>query len=468
MVKVELDKQKEYIKKIRELNDAYYKETGKRRKYFTLTMGCQMNSHDSEKLSGMLNEMGYAETHEEENADFVIYNTCCVRENAELKVYGKLGRLKHYKEKNPDLKIAVCGCMMQQDGVLETIKNKYRQVDIVFGTFNTYKLPELISANIEGGSAVFDVWKEQKEIIEDLPSIREYKYKAGVNIMYGCNNFCSYCIVPYVRGRERSREASDIIREIKALAADGVKEIMLLGQNVNSYGKTLESKTTFAELLRSINNIAGIERIKFMTSHPKDLSRELILAMKDCEKVCNYLHLPVQSGSDIILKKMNRHYTKADYLKLIDDIKREMPDIMISTDIIVGFPGETEKDFEETLDVVRKVGYSTAFTFIYSKRTGTPAAAMENQVDEAVIKDRFARLLNVLNPLVHSINERQLGKTLDVLVEEKSRNGEGLMTGRAFNNSLVHFAGGENLIGQIVKVRITDNKTFYLIGERIG
>lgn len=463
----ELARQMEYIREIRQENDRYFAETGKHKKFYSLAMGCQMNAHDSEKLEGMLDEMGYERTQEETEADFIIYNTCCVRENAELKVYGKLGWLKHYKKENPDAVVALCGCMMQQDTVLETIRQKYRHVDLVFGTFNLYKLPELMKTRAESGCTVFDIWQENQEVVEDLPSIRHFPYKASVNIMFGCNNFCSYCIVPYVRGRERSRTPEDILAEVRKLAADGVKEVMLLGQNVNSYGKNLENPVSFAELLRMVNEVEGIERIRFMTSHPKDMSDELILAMKECDKVCKNLHLPFQSGSTEILKKMNRHYTKEGYLELVRKVREAMPEITLSTDIIVGFPGETEEDFQETLDVIRQARYCTAFTFIYSKRTGTPAAKMENQVPEDVVKDRFDRMLQVLNPIVHEVTEEQVGKVLPVLVEEVSKHDENILTGRTEQNTLVHFSGSKDLIGQMVPVKIIENKTFYVIGERI-
>ena len=464
----ELARQLEYIRAIRAENDAFAAENGRKKKFYSLAMGCQMNAHDSEKLEGMLDEMGFDRTDEETEADFIIYNTCCVRENAEQKVYGKLGWLKHYKEtKNPDAVIALCGCMMQQETVLQTLRQKYRHVDIVFGTFNLYKLPELVATRMESGETVYDIWQEQHEVVEDLPAIRHFPYKASVNIMFGCNNFCSYCIVPYVRGRERSRTPEDILAEVRRLAADGVKEVMLLGQNVNSYGKNLETPVSFAELLRMVNEVEGIERIRFMTSHPKDLSDELIQAMADCDKVCKYLHLPVQSGSDEILRRMNRHYTKESYMELVRKARAAMPDITLSTDIIVGFPGETEEDFQETLDVIRQSRYSTAFTFIYSKRTGTPAATMENQVPEDVIKDRFDRMLNMLNPIVHEVHEEQLGKVMTVFAEEASKQDKTVLTGRADNNMLVHFKGTEDLIGQMVPVKITENKTFYLIGERM-
>jgi tRNA-2-methylthio-N6-dimethylallyladenosine synthase len=463
----ELSRQLEYMHIIREKNDVFEHETGKKKKFYSLAMGCQMNAHDSEKLEGMLDEMGYERTEEETEADFVIYNTCCVRENAEQKVYGKLGWLKHYKKEKPDTVIALCGCMMQQDSVLQTLRKKYRHVDIVFGTYNLYKLPELMNTRMESGETIYDIWQEHEEIVEDLPSIRHYPYKASVNIMFGCNNFCTYCIVPYVRGRERSRMPEDILDEVKTLAADGVKEIMLLGQNVNSYGKNLDEPVSFAKLLRMINEIEGIERIRFMTSHPKDLSDELIEAMKDCDKVCRSLHLPIQSGSSEILRRMNRNYTKESYLETVRKVKEAMPEITLSTDIIVGFPGETEEDFQETLDVIRKVGYSTAYTFIYSKRTGTPAATMENQVEEDIIKDRFDRMLKVLNPMIHEINEKMVEKEVMVLAEEISKHNENVLTGRADNNALVHFEGNKDFIGKLVPVRIIENKTFYFIAERI-
>ncbi len=461
-----LEKQNKNIEKIKKWNDDCFEKTGKRRNFYCLTMGCQMNAHDSEKITAILSKMGYDKTDVENEADFIIYNTCCVRENAEEKVFGKLGFLKHLKRQNPDLIIALCGCMMQEDFVIDKIRQSYRYTDIIFGTFNFHKLPELILSRIETGEQVIDIWKEHGEIVEDTDYDREYSYKASVNIMYGCNNFCTYCIVPYVRGRERSREKEDILNEIRHLVKDGVKEITLLGQNVNSYGKTLAEPVTFAQLLREVNEIEGLERIRFMTSHPKDLSDELIYAMRDCDKVCNYLHLPFQAGSNTVLKKMNRGYTKEKYLSLVEKIRKEIPDIMISTDIIVAFPQETEEDFEDTLDVVRKSNFSTAFTFIYSKRIGTPAAKMEGQVDEKTAHNRFNRLLETLNSGIHSLQENKVGKTFDVLVEKPSSQ-EGIMTGRSTDNTLIHFKGDESLIGKTVNVKISENKTFYLIGEMI-
>jgi len=464
--KEEIERQRDFMSKIKDLNDEFEKKYNRKKTMFISTFGCQMNAHDSEKIYGMLKAMGFVDSASEKDSDFVIYNTCCVRENAENKVYGNLGFLKHAKEDNPFMKIALCGCMMQEDNVIEIIRKKYRHVDIVFGTFNLYKLPELIYTNIETGSPVFDIWKEHGDIVEDLPSIRKYKFKASVNIMFGCDNFCSYCIVPYVRGRERSRRSEDILNEVKALAEDGVKEVTLLGQNVNSYGKNLDENINFAGLLRKVNEIDGIERIRFMTSHPKDLSPELILAMSECEKVCNHIHLPFQAGSNNILEKMNRKYTKEKYIKLVEDIKKAVPDISVTTDIIVGFPGETKEDVDETIDVVEKVRFNGAFTFIYSKRTGTPASVMENQVPENEVKEQFNRVLEKLNPIVFEKNKEHIGKVFKVLAEEVSASDSHFITGRLEDNSIVHFKESKNVIGKIVDVEITGSKTFYLIGER--
>jgi tRNA-2-methylthio-N6-dimethylallyladenosine synthase len=436
-------------------------------KYFIMTFGCQMNAHDSEKLKGILEQIGYSETLKEEEADFVIYNTCCVRENAEQKVYGRLGHLKAIKRKNPNLLIAICGCMMQQEVVLNELKKSYRHIDIIFGTHNIYKLAELIETRLDSDETIIDIWDSHKDIVEDLPSIRKHLFKSCINIMYGCNNFCSYCIVPYVRGRERSRKAEDIINEVKNLVSDGVVEIMLLGQNVNSYGKNLDEPITFAKLLRKLQEIDGLKRIRFMTSHPKDLSDELIEAIRDCDKICNHLHLPFQSGSTKILDKMNRRYSKDKYLSLIDKIRAVRPDIALTTDIIVGFPGETEEDFLYTMDVVKKVKYDSAFTFIYSKRTGTPAATYENQISEDVIKDRFNRLLEVVNDISYEKSIEHKGKVYNVLVEEVNKQNDALVSGRLSDNHLVHFEGDKSLIGKIVSVKIKEAKSFYLIGELV-
>ena len=433
------------------------------------TFGCQMNARDSEKLTGILKCVGYKilPEEEEEEADFVIYNTCTVRENANLKVYGRLGKLGHIKESRHDMMIALCGCMMQEPDVVEKIKKDYKFVDMVFGTHNLYQFPELLYQALAQRQTVIEVWEGTERIVEELPVERKYSFKSGVNIMFGCNNFCSYCIVPYVRGRERSRKPEDIIEEIKELADDGVKEVMLLGQNVNSYGKGLDEEISFAELLRRVCKVYGIERVRFMTSHPKDLSDELIEVMASEHKICKHLHLPLQSGSSRILKEMNRQYSKEDYLALVDKIRAAMPDIALTTDIIVGFPGETEEDFLETMDVVRQVEFDSAFTFIYSKRTGTPAASMEDQVTEDVVKDRFGRLLVLVQEKAQRKNRSLQGKVLPVLVESINPQDPTLVSGRLENNSVVHFPGNENLIGQIVDVRLKEAKGFYYIGERL-
>ncbi|MGN0395174.1 MAG: tRNA (N6-isopentenyl adenosine(37)-C2)-methylthiotransferase MiaB [Coprococcus sp.] len=453
-----------FIKKNREYVINKSKELGRPLTCSVNTFGCQMNVRDSEKLLGILEQMGYEKT-DSENADFVIYNTCTVRENANRKVYGHLGILKHTKKSNPDMMIALCGCMMQEQEVVETIRTKYKFVDIVFGTHNVYKLAEIYYNRIASDSPVIDIWKDTDMVVEDLPATREFPFKSGVNIMFGCNNFCTYCIVPYVRGRERSRSPYDIIDEIKALAADGVVEVMLLGQNVNSYGKNLPEKVTFAELLEKVCQIDGIERVRFMTPHPKDLSDDLIEVIARNPKVCRHIHLPLQSGSSRILKAMNRHYTKEDYLALVEKIRAHIPDVSITADIIVGFPGETEEDFLDTLDVVEKVRYDTAFTFIYSKRTGTPAASMENGATKEEINDRYNRLFKRVQEISAEITQTFKGKTLPVLVEGISEYNDGLLTGRLSNNLLVHFEGCNSLIGHIVDVELVECKGFYFIGR---
>lgn len=430
------------------------------------TFGCQMNARDSEKLLGILEKVGYVEGTDEETADFVIYNTCTVRENANLRVYGRLGQLGAMKKKYPHKMIALCGCMMQEPEVIEKLKKSYRFVDLIFGTHNIYKFAELLTSAMQSDRTVIDIWKDTDKIVEDLPVERKYPFKSGVNIMFGCNNFCSYCIVPYVRGRERSRDPKAIIREIERLVADGVVEVMLLGQNVNSYGKNLDQPITFAQLLEQIEQIEGLERIRFMTSHPKDLSDELIAVMAKSKKICRHLHLPLQSGSSRLLKIMNRHYDKEQYLTLVEKIRAAMPDIALTTDIIVGFPGETEEDFEETMDVVRKVRYDSAFTFIYSKRTGTPAAKMEDQVPEDVVKVRFDRLLKEVQEIAAEKSAVLTGQIQDVLVESVNHQDDSLLTGRLGNNSVVHFPGSRELIGQIIPVRLDECKGFYYIGSR--
>ena len=461
---LEANLQYEYMDKAKEYVAKKSAELGRPLTFCVVTFGCQMNARDSEKLVGILEKIGYQET-EDEHADFVIYNTCTVRENANNKVYGRLGYLSNYKKKNPDMMIALCGCMMQEPTVVETIRKKYKFVNLVFGTHNIYKFAELLCNAFESDSTIIDIWKDTDKIVEDLPVKRKFSFKSGVNIMFGCNNFCSYCIVPYVRGRERSREPKDIIREIENLVADGVVEIMLLGQNVNSYGKNLENPVTFAELLREINNIEGLKRIRFMTSHPKDLSDELIEAMKDCDKVCKHFHLPLQSGSSRILKIMNRHYDKEQYLQEVEKLRKAVPDIALTTDIIVGFPGETEEDFLETMDVVKRVRYDSAFTFIYSKRTGTPAATMDNQVPDDVVKDRFDRLLKEVQTISNEKAMMLEGKTMKVLAEEMDGQDDKLITGRLDNNAIVHFPGDASMIGNIYNVKLVECKGFYYMGE---
>ena len=463
-----IQEQDRFIEAIAEKNSRFYAIHQTKPKYMIQTFGCQMNEHDSEKLCAMLDDMGYQRTMLAAECDLIIYNTCAVRENAELKVYGNLGQLKFNKRKNPDLKIAVCGCMMQKPHVVKELKSKYNHVDLVFGTHNLYKFPELLASSMESEGMLVDVWDVDGEVVEGLRSSRKFELKAFVNIMYGCNNFCTYCIVPYTRGRERSRTVEDIVNEIKELVANGTKEVTLLGQNVDSYGKTLDNPVTFAELLRIVNEIEGLERIRFMTSHPKDISDEVIYAMRDCDKVCEFMHLPVQCGSTRLLKKMNRHYSKEHYLEIIEKAKKEIPDIAFSTDLMIGFPGETEEDLLDTIDVVRKVKYDTAFTFIYSKREGTPAAKMEDQIPEDVKHERFNRVLAVVNEEIAKINESYQDKVVEVLVEGKSKTDDNVLTGRTRQNKLVNFTGGsEDIVGKLVNVKITSPKTFSLQGELV-
>lgn len=461
----ELVLQKEYMQKAASYVVDLEAQIGHKPLCCVTTFGCQMNARDSEKLLGILTQIGYTPTDREEEADFVIYNTCTVRDNANQRVYGRLGFLNSLKRKKPHLKIALCGCMMQENSVIEKIKKSYRFVDLIFGTHNIFKFAELLVTMFENHEMIIDIWQETDQIVEDLPVNRKYHYKSGINIMFGCNNFCSYCIVPYVRGRERSREPKDILREIERLVADGVVEVMLLGQNVNSYGKNLDTPITFAQLLQEVEQIEGLKRIRFMTSHPKDLSDELIEVMKRSHKICRHLHLPVQAGSDRILQAMNRHYTKAQYLALVDKIRTAMPDIAITTDIIVGFPGETLEDVEETIDVVRSVRYDNAFTFIYSKRTGTPAAAMENQVPEEIVKEGFDKLLKVVQDTARERAALLQGQVMEALVEEVNEQDESLMTGRLSNNMLVHFPADKNMIGKLVNVSLDICHGFYYTGH---
>jgi tRNA-2-methylthio-N6-dimethylallyladenosine synthase len=452
-----------YIAKCREKVSALAQKLGRKPTACTVNFGCQMNARDSEKLRGILEEVGYENTGSEE-ADFVLYNTCTVRENANVRVYGRLGALHGYKRKHPHMMIGLCGCMMQEDHVVQKLRKSYSFVNLIFGTHNIFKFAELLYTAFESEDMIIDIWKDTNEIVEDLPVDRKYSFKSGVNIMFGCNNFCSYCIVPYVRGRERSREPEAILDEIRRLVDEGVVEVMLLGQNVNSYGKNLENPVTFAQLLREVEKIEGLKRIRFMTSHPKDLSDELIEVMKTSKKVCKHLHLPLQSGSSRVLKEMNRKYDKERYLSLVEKLKREIPDLSLTTDIIVGFPGETEEDFLETMDVVDKAEYDAAFTFIYSKRSGTPAASKPDQVPEDVVKDRFDRLLKLVQEKGRERSSRFTGTVQEVLIEEESRDA-GILTGRTEHNLVVHFPGDRSLIGSLVQVRLTESHGFYYFGE---
>ena len=435
------------------------KERNRELTFHVNTFGCQMNAKDSEKLARILTDIGYRET-DSENADFVLFNTCTVRENANIRFYGRLGSLKGIKKQNRDMIIAVCGCMMQEKQVVQTINEKYPHVNIIFGTHNIYKLAELLFRYLAEQQNQTEILEGADRIVENLPSARKYSFKSGVNIMYGCNNFCSYCIVPYVRGRERSRTPEDILREVRNLASEGVIEIMLLGQNVNSY----QADITFPELLKQVAETEGIKRVRFMTSHPKDLSDELIEVIKQTPSICRHIHLPLQSGSSRILKEMNRRYDKQAYLDLAAKIRERIPDVSITTDIIVGFPGETEEDFLETMDVVEKVRFDSAFTFIYSKRSGTKAASMPNQVPREIVDDRFKRLLNRVTEISREQTVRFKGRTMPVLAEEINAKDPALLSGRLSNNSVVHFKADPELIGQIVDVTLEEAKGFYYYG----
>ncbi|MDD5926897.1 MAG: tRNA (N6-isopentenyl adenosine(37)-C2)-methylthiotransferase MiaB [Firmicutes bacterium] len=442
------------------------------KKFHITTFGCQMNEHDSETIAGMLIERGYEQAGDRKDANIVIFNTCSVRENADKRFFGTLGQLKKKKmEEHENFTVCVCGCMMQQQHIIDTLKAKYPWVDIIFGTHNIHELPLLLDNLYNEKQKQLSVLQEGGEIVEGLPAKRLFKHKAFVNIMYGCNNFCTYCIVPYTRGRERSRKPEDILREIKELAADGVKEVMLLGQNVNSYKGISETglgTCDFADLIYLIDEVEGIERIRFMTSHPKDLSDKLINTFKECKKLCHYFHLPVQAGSDIVLEQMNRKYTKEAYLKLIKKLREVDSDMAISTDIIVGFPGESEEDFEETLSLCREVRYDSAFTFLYSVREGTPAAKYDNQIPEDVKHERFNRLVDVINGISAEKNAEYVGKTEKVLVDGPSKTNSKTYGGRTETFKLVNFRGTPEMIGKVVKVRITASNTFSLQGEVIS
>jgi len=436
-------------------------------KYYIETWGCQMNEEDSEKLSGMLIPVGYKRTTDKEDADIIVFNTCCVRENAEQKADGNIGALKTLKKQNPNLIIAVIGCMMQQDGMAKHIITKFPFVDIIIGTHNAYKFPEYLKRIQGGESSIVEIWDKEEAIIEGIPIDRENNIKGFVTIMYGCNNFCTYCIVPYVRGRERSRNPEDIINEIIAMVAKGYKEITLLGQNVNSYGKGLSPEINFAQLLKRINNIEDLERIRFLTSHPKDLSNDVIEVIAEGDKICEQIHLPVQSGSSNLLHKMNRHYTREEYLKLVENIRNTIPNVGLSTDIIVGFPGETEEDFAQTLSLMEEVKFNLAFTYLYSKRKGTPADEMLEQIPEDVKHERFNRLIEVVNRNCAERNKDCIGKIVEVLVEGHSKNDKSKLTGRTRNGKVVNFDGNNKAIGDLVSVLITDAHSFSLMGEEI-
>lgn len=456
--------QSDYIEKLRKI--VADKENALSRKLTcqVTTFGCQMNARDSEKLLGVLKAAGFTETDSDE-ADFVIYNTCTVRDNANQRVYGRLGALKPIKARNREMKIALCGCMTQEPSVIDKLKKSYNFVDLIFGTHNIFCFPELLYRMYTEGKNIVEIWDKTDIIAERLPVDRKYPFKSGINIMFGCNNFCTYCIVPYVRGRERSRKPEDIIEEIKKLSADGVNEVMLLGQNVNSYGKNLENPVSFATLLKEVDKIDGIRRIRFMTSHPKDLSDELIEVMKGSKKICRHIHLPLQSGSDRILKAMNRVYNREQYIALALKIREAIPDISITTDIIVGFPGETREDVLDTVDVIKRVQFDNAFTFIYSKRTGTPAAAMENQVSEDEVKVNFDLVLKTVQDTAKERLGRFLSQTVEVLCENINEQDSAFVDGRMSENIIVHFPGNGSMIGKYYKVRLTGFHGFYYDGE---
>ena len=464
MKKSDIENELTYIDKVKTIND------GKNLKYYILTMGCQLNENDSEKICGMAEKMGYTETDDIMDADLVIYNTCCVRENAEEKLFGKLGEVKKQKEAKGTI-IAIGGCMMQEKHIVEKIKKSYKY-DVIFGTHTLYKFPKDLYDAIIDNRKITDILDIDGEIIEGLPIKRDDNIRASVTIMNGCNNFCTYCIVPYVRGRERSRSPEDILQEISNLAKEGYKEITLLGQNVNSYmrverekGEVTSEINSFAKLLRAVNEIDGIEKIRFISPHPKDFTDDVIEAIRDCKNVSKFIHLPLQSGSTNVLKVMNRVYTKEQYLNLVDKMKKMIPNVKFSTDIIVGFPGETEEDFEDTLDVVRKVKFEQIFMFIYSRRKGTPADEMENQIPEDIKHKRFDRLKELYERLVEENNKEYIGKNFELLVEGYSKTNNKFLTGRTDTNKVVIFEAAEDAIGKVVNVKIISEHKWYLKGE---
>ena len=436
----------------------------KPRKYFIRTWGCQMNEHDSESLSGMLDLMGFARTNKKEDADVIIFNTCAVREKAEDKVFGNIGHLKSIKRQNGDLKIIVTGCMPELEYIQKKVKNKYNFIDLLLGTHSYDKFPKLLKKVYNYDNLIIDTEKEDK-VLENIPANREYSTKSFVNIMAGCNNFCTYCIVPYTRGRERSRKPEDIIKEIKKLVAKGVKEVTLLGQNVNSYGKTDDFDTDFTKLLELISNIDKLKRIRFMTSHPKDINKELIDLIAENEKICNFLHLPVQAGSNKLLDKMNRNYTIEKYLENIDYAKKKIPNLALSTDIIIGFPTETDKDIDKLIDLLKEVRYDNVFTFIYSKRKGTPAANYDGQIPENIKSKRFQKVLEISNSIVIEENKKYQDKIVKVLVEGESKNDKNVLTGKTETFKTVNFPASKDLVGSIVDVKITEARKFTLFGE---
>jgi len=456
----EMQRQTAFSEKLRAVNDC-----GREKKALVVTYGCQQNENDSERIRGMLSAAGYGFCDAPEDADVIIYNTCAVRENAELRVFGNLGALKLIKRKKPDLIIGICGCMMQQKHIAEQIKRKYKHVDILFGTHTLYTLPELLWNVVETKQRSIHIIDSDGAIAEKIPIVRAPGVTAYISIMYGCNNFCSYCIVPYVRGRERSRNPEEILNEVRDVAAKGYKEIMLLGQNVNSYGKDLTESIDFADLLGLVSQVDGIERIRFMTSHPKDFSDKLIDVIAENKKVCKQMHLPVQAGSNAVLDTMNRRYTRESYLEKIKKLRARVPDVTLTTDIIVGFPTETQADFEQTLSLIREVRYDSLYSFIYSKRVGTPAAEMEFVLDEAQIHQNFDRLLEAQNEISREINESYVGETYDVLLEGTSKTDETTLTGRTEGGKLVHITGDTSLIGTMVRVKIVSAMTWYLKGE---
>ncbi|MCR5487362.1 MAG: tRNA (N6-isopentenyl adenosine(37)-C2)-methylthiotransferase MiaB [Lachnospiraceae bacterium] len=454
----ELERQKEYIRKAAGLVQ------GRGLRYFVVTFGCQMNERDSEKIAGILEEMGYLPALQESEADLLLYNTCTVREHADKRLYGRLGVAKQIKQDRPGMLIALCGCMMQEAEVREKIRTSYPYVDLIFGTHNLYRFAELLYERLSEGRRVVEIWEEHRDLLEDLPKRRKYPFKSGVNIMVGCNNFCSYCIVPYVRGREYSRDPKEILKEVEALAEDGVKEVMLLGQNVNSYGKGLDRPADFSGLLSEAAQIPGIGRIRFMTSHPKDLSPDLIHVIRDHEKIARHIHLPLQSGSSRILSAMNRHYTKEAYLDLVARIREEIPEAAITTDIIVGFPTETEKDVDDTIDVIRKAGFDGAFTFQYSKRTGTPAALME-QLPREFVQEQFDRVLKCVQDTAKERAGRFTGRIMEVLVEGVNEKDPAMLTGRISQNHVVHFPGEGQKPGEFIEVSLDECHGFYYTGH---